>query len=134
MKIALGPNRTRTVYNQCFICYISNNWSIYRNQRPIFKLFFLTPIIRTLKTEEGEIPKIWWGCEIPRDLASGGPNHWGSRPGGQIPGGEGGEIPATPVQAPFWSKINKSNGKKSLKRYCEKRRGCLSGGGRFRNS
>ena len=32
---------------------ISNNWSMYRNHRPIFTPFFLTPIIRTLKTERG---------------------------------------------------------------------------------
>ena len=61
---------------------------MYRNQRPIFTPLFLTPIIRTLKTEEGEFPKIrrggarslnffWRGGEIPkggripRDLAPG---------------------------------------------------------------
>ena len=85
---------------------------MYRNQRPIFTPLFLTPIIRTLKTEEGEFPKIrrgggggarslnfFWrggrslkGGDIPRDLAPGRAKLLGISPlvdGGWIPGGGG---------------------------------------------
>ena len=50
---------------------------MYRNQRAIFTPLFLTPIIRTLKTEEGEFSRPGEG-QITSDLA----------PGGQIPGGK----------------------------------------------
>ena len=77
---------------------------MYRNQRPIFTPLFLTPIIRTLKTEKGEVPKIKeGGGGEARSLKfkggatslSGEAKSLGISPRGQIPGGMG-EIPATP--------------------------------------
>ena len=70
---------------------------MYRNQRPIFTPFFLTPIIKTLKTEEGEIPKkLGGGGEIPkrgsRSLGEGQITRDLARGGKSL----GGKIPTTP--------------------------------------